>query len=101
MLDALLTEYQIRLVLNKDLKGFDLIPKEYDMQEARKEEGSKNEFVFSEKDLPGFRSSRNRYDKLREADALKKQDDGSKVDKPRRWWPRTIPSEFHLNPNPI
>jgi hypothetical protein len=70
------------------------------MQEARKEDGNKNMFVFSEKDLPGFRSSRARYDKLRQTagnDPLKKQEDGAKVEK-RRWWPRTIPS---MSTNPL
>ena len=68
---------------NKDLS---LIPKEYDLT-APQITGPKNTFVFSEKNLPGFRPRNTRnQDALRGLDS---REGAVKIEKPRG--PRTIP----------
>jgi transcription initiation factor TFIIF subunit beta len=67
-----------------------MTPKEYDLHINNREQ--RNTFVFSEKDLPGFKPQfmgRNRYNRSQPQDPLKKVD--GKVEKQRRGG-RTIPS---------
>jgi hypothetical protein len=71
--------------------------KEYDLQIQT---GTpKNTFVFSEKNMPGWKPhymGRGRYNRTQAQDPLKKADGadgGSKVQKPYKRGPRTIPSQ--------
>jgi hypothetical protein len=68
-----------------------MIAKEYDLQVMAGV--PKNTFIFSEKDLPGFRSNTtNIYGRrFPRPDALRKTE-GGKIEKPRQRGPRIIPS---------
>jgi hypothetical protein len=68
-----------------------MTPKEYDLH--INDRAQRNTFVFSEKDLPGFKPQfmgRNRFNRPQTQDPLKKVD--GKVEKQRRGG-RTIPSK--------
>jgi transcription initiation factor TFIIF subunit beta len=95
---------EIRIWQNKDVRGKDtetirlnlapqipkkdlsLIPKQYDL--TSQVTAPKNTFVFSEKNLPGFRPRRNQ-DALRSVNA--NSSPAAKIEKPYQRGPRTIP----------
>jgi hypothetical protein len=68
-----------------------MIAKEYDLQVMAGV--PKNTFIFSEKDLPGYRSNTtNIYGRrFPRPDTLRKTE-GGKIEKPRQRGPRIIPS---------
>jgi transcription initiation factor TFIIF subunit beta len=81
---------KVRWKMNKDIPGFDLIAKEYDLQ--IQDGVPRNTFVFSEKDLPGFRPNPlgRRFGNAK--DHLKKTENG-RVEKRQRG-ARTITSKI-------
>ena len=89
---------KFRLEVNPNLPGWDQIPKQYDMtpteQSTKKDKDPilKNTFLFSEKNLPGFR--RNTGARGGVGQGVDPKTGGTvKVEKPRQRGPRTIPSE--------
>lgn len=79
---------KVRWKLGTDIPGFDLIAKEYDLQVQPG--APRNTFIFSEKDLPGYKPNvyGRRFGNAR--DPLRKTE-GGKVEKRQRG-PRTITS---------
>lgn len=83
-----------RLEMTTSAPGWDQIPKQYDMTATEatlkkdKDPTLKNTFVFSEKNLPGFR----RNNGARGQGVDSKTGGPVKVEKPRQRGPRTIPS---------
>src|ERR1700761_1699949 len=73
-----LTQQKVRWKLSKDIPGFDLIAKEFDLNVQPG--APRNTFIFSEKDLPGYRPNAygRRFGNAR--DQLKKTE-GGKVEK--------------------
>lgn len=89
----------VRMVFNNDLKGWSTIPKEYDVQ-VNVAETPKNMFVFTEKNLSGFKPGMNMgMGKKREEKDRKpaggRFGGGSRIDKYRRG-PRTVPKHTAL-----
>lgn len=86
-----------RLDMNSSIPGWNQIPKQYDMTPTEattkkdKDPILKNTFLFSEKNLPGFR--RNNGARGGFGQAVDPNTGGPiKVEKPRQRGPRTIPS---------
>ncbi|KAF2405142.1 hypothetical protein EJ06DRAFT_552577 [Trichodelitschia bisporula] len=92
-------EQKLRLEMKKDIKGWDLIPKEYDMNVTNQK--TRNMFVFSEKNMTGYRPhvfGRGRQDRQRAQGSSKGVDSKGgpvKVDKTRGKG-RSIPKHTEL-----
>ena len=85
---------KLRLQLHPGLEGCEAIPKHYDL--TRLEQAPKNTFVFTEKNMPGFRPNilgRSRMDRSRAQD---KAGPPFRVDKARARGPRIIPKHTSL-----
>jgi hypothetical protein len=87
-----------RLELNQNLAGWEKIPKQYDMTptdsttKQDKDPTLKNTFLFSEKNMPGFRRNNGAHGGVGQG-VDSKTGGPVKVEKPRQRGPRTIPSQ--------
>lgn len=83
------------MLLSSDLAAHQSIPKEYDLDIQN--ESTKNTYLFTEKDLPGFKSRANAKFDLASANMPSRLTRPAKVDKPYvkgqwEYFKRAIPS---------